>query len=72
MQFATAQRESRFFSLLVVRLITMDYSALVNVTDADGKSIFAGKSATGFSNAEEIMLDGVKVRVSDSIGFIQI
>lgn len=50
----------------------MDYSALVNVTDADGKSIFAGKSATGFSNAEEIMLDGVKVRVSDSIGFIQI
>ena len=28
-------------------------SALVGATDANGKSIFAGKEATGFSNAEE-------------------
>ncbi|KAF8195955.1 ThiJ/PfpI [Mycena galopus ATCC 62051] len=35
-------------------------SALVNVKDAQGKSIFAGKAATGFSNEEEIMMDKVK------------
>ncbi|KAJ7129744.1 class I glutamine amidotransferase-like protein [Mycena epipterygia] len=32
-------------------------AALVGVTDAEGKSIFAGKAATGFSNAEEITVD---------------
>jgi len=36
-------------------------AALVNVKDAQGKSIFAGKAATGFSNEEEIMMDKVKV-----------
>ncbi|KAJ7775632.1 ThiJ/PfpI [Mycena maculata] len=35
-------------------------AALVGATDAQGKSIFAGKSATGFSNAEEIAIDKVK------------
>ncbi|KAF7352838.1 Glutathione-independent glyoxalase HSP31 [Mycena venus] len=36
-------------------------AALVNVTDAEGKSIFAGRAATGFSNVEEIQMDKVKV-----------
>ncbi|KAJ7498977.1 ThiJ/PfpI [Mycena latifolia] len=35
-------------------------AALVGVTDAQGKSIFAGKSATGFSNVEEVQVDKVK------------
>ncbi|KAJ7904461.1 class I glutamine amidotransferase-like protein [Mycena olivaceomarginata] len=35
-------------------------AALANVRDAGGKSIFAGKAATGFSNAEEIAMDKVK------------
>ncbi|KAJ7178206.1 class I glutamine amidotransferase-like protein [Mycena filopes] len=36
------------------------YSALVNVTDADGKSIFAGRAATGFTNEDEIQANKVK------------
>ena len=36
-------------------------SALVGATDASGKSIFAGKKATGFSNAEEEAVGKVKV-----------
>ncbi|KAF8216151.1 ThiJ/PfpI [Mycena galopus ATCC 62051] len=35
-------------------------AALVGVKDAQGKSIFAGRAATGFSNAEEIQIDKVK------------
>ncbi|KAJ7744495.1 ThiJ/PfpI [Mycena maculata] len=35
-------------------------AALVGATDAQGKSIFAGKSATGFSNAEETAVGKVK------------
>ncbi|KAF7355265.1 ThiJ/PfpI [Mycena sanguinolenta] len=35
-------------------------AALVGATDAEGKSIFAGKNATGFSNAEETQIDTVK------------
>ncbi|KAJ7162213.1 class I glutamine amidotransferase-like protein [Mycena filopes] len=35
-------------------------AALVNVTDANGKPIFAGRAATGFSNAEEIQINKVK------------
>ncbi|KAK7061673.1 ThiJ/PfpI [Favolaschia claudopus] len=35
-------------------------AALVNVKDADGKSIFAGKAATGFSNDEETQVGKVK------------
>ncbi|KAJ7179940.1 ThiJ/PfpI [Mycena crocata] len=35
-------------------------AALVGATDAQGKSIFAGKSATGFSNVEETQADKLK------------
>ncbi|KAF7301314.1 DJ-1 protein-PfpI domain-containing protein [Mycena indigotica] len=35
-------------------------AALVGVTDTQGNSIFAGKAATGFSDAEEIQVDKVK------------
>ncbi|KAJ7667967.1 ThiJ/PfpI [Mycena polygramma] len=35
-------------------------AALVGATDADGKSIFAGKAATGFTNAEETQVGKVK------------
>ncbi|KAF7352839.1 putative chaperone protein HSP31 [Mycena venus] len=35
-------------------------AGLVGVTDAEGKSIFAGKAATGFSNAEETQVGKVK------------
>ena len=36
-------------------------AALVLATDAQGESIFKGKHATGFTNAEEETLDAVKV-----------
>ncbi|KIJ56856.1 hypothetical protein M422DRAFT_40432 [Sphaerobolus stellatus SS14] len=35
-------------------------AALVGVTDSNGKSIFAGRKATGLSNAEEVLVDGVQ------------
>jgi len=35
-------------------------AALIGVTDAEGKSIFAGRAATGFSNAEEILFGKLK------------
>ncbi|KAF8912658.1 class I glutamine amidotransferase-like protein [Mucidula mucida] len=34
-------------------------AALANAVDAEGKSIFAGKNFTGFSNAEEVQVDSV-------------
>lgn len=40
-------------------------AALVGATDAEGKSIFAGKAATGFSNAEETQVGKVKVRENE-------
>ncbi|KAF5344343.1 hypothetical protein D9758_013262 [Tetrapyrgos nigripes] len=40
-------------------------AALVNVLDKDGKSIFAGKKATGFSNVEEEQVGAV-----DTIPFL--
>ncbi|KIK59508.1 hypothetical protein GYMLUDRAFT_201645 [Collybiopsis luxurians FD-317 M1] len=40
-------------------------AALVGVTTADGKSIFAGKEATGFSDTEEELIDAV-----DTIPFL--
>ncbi|KAF8591579.1 class I glutamine amidotransferase-like protein [Ramaria rubella] len=40
-------------------------AALVGVTDTDGKSIFAGRKFTGFSNAEEEQFQGV-----DTIPFL--
>lgn len=39
----------------------VESSALVGAVDANGKSIFLGKSFTGFSNEEEKAVDGVKV-----------
>lgn len=36
------------------------YSALVKAVDSDGKSIFSGKSFTGFSNVEEELFGTVK------------
>ena len=36
------------------------HSALVGGVDANGKSIFEGRAATGFTNEEEIQADGVK------------
>lgn len=38
-------------------------AALVGAVDSDGKSVFAGREATGFSNVEEIQVDQVKVRM---------
>ena len=38
---------------------------LVNVKDQNGKSIFAGRKATGFSNAEE-----EEVKLTDAIPFL--
>ncbi|KAJ6500939.1 class I glutamine amidotransferase-like protein [Mycena sanguinolenta] len=35
-------------------------AAIVGATDAEGKSIFAGKAATGFTNTEEAAADMVK------------
>ncbi|CAE6511480.1 unnamed protein product [Rhizoctonia solani] len=35
--------------------------ALVGVTDASGKSIFAGRNVTGLSNVEEELIGGVKL-----------
>lgn len=40
--------------------------ALVGVKDASGKSIFEGKEATGFSNAEEEQAGTVKVSSSQA------
>jgi hypothetical protein len=37
--------------------------ALVGATDANGKSIFSGRAATGFSNAEEEAVGMVEVSI---------
>lgn len=34
------------------------------MTDNKGESIFKGREVTGFSNAEEIAVDQVKVRIT--------
>jgi hypothetical protein len=47
---------NRVFSLLTLALS----SALVGVTDTSGKSIFEGRTVTGFSNAEEEQAGKVK------------
>jgi hypothetical protein len=41
-------------------------AALVGVTDNQGKSLFAGKNVTGFSNAEEEILGKTKVDSTDT------
>ncbi|KAJ7496865.1 ThiJ/PfpI [Mycena latifolia] len=43
----------------IVSAVCHGPAALVGATDAQGKSIFAGKSLTGFSNAEEAVIDKV-------------
>jgi putative intracellular protease/amidase len=45
----------------IVAAVCHGPAALVGATDADGKSIFAGKSFTGYSNAEEDITQSVKV-----------
>jgi hypothetical protein len=44
-------------------LLTLCCSALVGVTDKSGKSIFAGKPVTGFSNVEEEQVNKVKASI---------
>ncbi|KAJ7935156.1 class I glutamine amidotransferase-like protein [Mycena leptocephala] len=44
----------------IVAAVCHGPAALVGATDADGKSIFAGKSFTGYSNAEEDITQSVK------------
>jgi len=44
----------------IVSAVCHGPGALVNVTDENGASIFKGRRATGFSNAEEKALDAVK------------
>ncbi|KAJ7084111.1 class I glutamine amidotransferase-like protein [Mycena epipterygia] len=52
---------SEFFQAgKVTSVVCHGPAALVGVTDAEGKSIFAGRSATGFTNAEETQIDKVK------------
>lgn len=45
----------------LTKLSVCKNSALVGGVDANGKSIFEGRSFTGFSNAEEEAVDQVKV-----------
>lgn len=59
--FATGLRESlRNSYLIVVNDVNVEFSALVGARK-DGKSIFAGKKVTGFSNTEEEAVGRVKV-----------
>jgi len=44
----------------VVSAVCHGPAALTGAVDASGKSIFAGRTATGFSNEEEIQIDKVK------------
>ncbi|KAJ7829207.1 ThiJ/PfpI [Mycena olivaceomarginata] len=44
----------------IVSAVCHGLAALVGVTDAQGKSIFAGKNVTGFSNVEEEILGTTK------------
>jgi hypothetical protein len=44
-------------------LLTHRCSALVGVTDESGKSIFADKPFTGFSNVEEEQIEKVKASI---------
>ncbi|KAJ7358282.1 ThiJ/PfpI [Mycena albidolilacea] len=44
----------------IVSAVCHGVAALVGVTDTQGKSIFAGKNVTGFSNAEEEILSKTK------------
>jgi putative intracellular protease/amidase len=50
----------------IVSAVCHGVAALVGVTDTQGKSIFAGKNVTGFSNAEEEILGKTKVGTTDT------
>ncbi|KIK59506.1 hypothetical protein GYMLUDRAFT_245187 [Collybiopsis luxurians FD-317 M1] len=50
---------------MVLREYVYLVRALFGATTADGKSIFAGKEATGFSDTEEELMDAV-----DTIPFL--
>ncbi|KAK7441520.1 hypothetical protein VKT23_016510 [Stygiomarasmius scandens] len=55
---------------LYLRSVMEQHTALVNVTDQNGQSIFAGKRATGFSNAEDEimgMTDAIPFLLEDKI-----
>ncbi|THV08614.1 ThiJ/PfpI [Dendrothele bispora CBS 962.96] len=45
----------------VISAVCHGPAALVNVIDKDGKSIFTGKKATGFSNVEEEQIKGLDI-----------
>ena len=47
----------------IVSAVCHGPAAIVGATDSNGVSIFKGREATGFSNAEEIAVDQVKVRL---------
>jgi hypothetical protein len=49
----------------------MEHSGLVGTTDAEGKSIFAGKAFTGFSNEEEEIVGKVKVSLGGLSHIVQ-
>jgi len=56
-----AQLVSKFWDAgKIVSAVCHGSAALVGGVDASGKSIFAGRKATGFTNAEEIAVDKVK------------
>jgi hypothetical protein len=48
-------------------ILTLCCSALVGATDESGKSIFAGKPVTGFSNVEEAQVNKVKASISQPV-----
>jgi putative intracellular protease/amidase len=50
----------------IVSAVCHGLAALVGVTDVQGKSIFAGKNVTGFSNVEEEILGTTKVGMTQS------
>jgi len=59
---ANAQLASEFWqSGKIVSAVCHGPAALVGAVDANGKSIFLGKSFTGFSNEEERAVDGIKL-----------
>jgi len=56
-----AQLVSKFWNAgKIVSAVCHGTAALVGGVDASGKSIFAGRKATGFTNDEEIAVDKVK------------
>ena len=60
-RYATDQRKRNLVQIGLHNHVNLHYSALVSAVDGSGKSIFAGKKATSFTNSEEIAVDKVKV-----------